>query len=77
MEEIEKEYSDVKVIFYDLWTLSEKKYAQQYKVRVIPTQVFLNEDGQEYFRHEGFLPKDDLEKILIQGGAQRKNEQTL
>jgi len=69
MEDIEKEYKDqVKVIFYDVWTAEGKPYAQKYKIRVIPTQVFLDAQGNEYFRHEGFFPKEDLIKILKQKG---------
>ncbi|MFA5778888.1 MAG: thioredoxin family protein [Elusimicrobiota bacterium] len=65
MEEIEKKYADqVKVIFYDVWTTKGKPYAEKYKIRLIPTQVFLDKNGNEYFRHEGFFPKDDLIKIL-------------
>jgi thioredoxin 1 len=31
---------------------------------VIPTQVFLDRDGNEYFRHEGYFPKEDLIQVL-------------
>ena len=65
MEDIEKEYGDqVKVVFYDVWTDEGKPYAEKYKIKLIPTQVFLDKDGNEYFRHEGFFPKEELVKIL-------------
>jgi len=67
MEEIEKEYQDkVRIIFYDVRTQDGYDYAQKYKIRVIPTQIFLDKDGNEYFRHEGFFPKEELVKILKQ-----------
>ncbi len=69
MEEIEEEYDDVKVIFYDVWTKEGKPYAQQYGIKLIPTQVFLDKDGKEYFRNEGFFPKDKLIKVLEKGGV--------
>jgi thioredoxin 1 len=70
MEEIKKEYPDqVKVVFYDVWTPEGQPYARQYKIRLIPTQVFLDKDGNEYFRHEGFFPKEDLVKVLQQKGV--------
>ena len=67
MAEIEKEYPDkVAVIFYDVWTKEGSAYGQKYSVRVIPTQIFLDQTGKEYFRHEGFFPKDALVKTLQQ-----------
>ena len=48
MEDIEKEYGDqVNVVFYDVWTEEGKPYAQKYKIRIIPTQVFLDNQGKE------------------------------
>jgi thioredoxin 1 len=34
--------------------------AEEYKINVIPTQVFLDAEGQEVYRHEGFMPKADI-----------------
>ena len=71
MKEIEDEYRDqVKVIFYDVWTVDGRKYGQQYRIRVIPTQVFLDNNGKEYFRHEGFFPKEELVKVLKMKGVE-------
>ena len=65
MKEIEEEYKNhVKVVFHDVWTKEGNPYAAKYKIRVIPTQVFLDKNGKEYFRHEGFFPKEELVKIL-------------
>jgi thioredoxin 1 len=70
MEEIEKEYAgQVRVVFHDVWTDEGKPYGSKYKIRLIPTQVFLDKDGKEYFRHEGFFPKEELVKILKQKGV--------
>ncbi|MEI7904513.1 MAG: thioredoxin family protein [Candidatus Firestonebacteria bacterium] len=72
MDEVEKEYgSKIKIIFYDVWTEEGKPFAEKYKISLIPTQVFLDENGKEYFRHEGFFPKEEVDKILKQGGAQK------
>jgi thioredoxin 1 len=71
MKEIEEEYkSQVNVVFYDVWTSSGRLYGDKYSIRVIPTQVFLDANGKEYFRHEGFFPKEELVKILKQGGVE-------
>jgi len=72
MEEIEEEYKDqVTVVFYDVWTEEGKPYAEKYKIRLIPTQVFLDKNGKEYFRHEGFFPKEELVKILEMQGVKK------
>ncbi len=71
MTEIEAEYGDqVEIVFVDVWTEAGKESGQKYKIRVIPTQVFLDADGKEYYRHEGFFPKEELVKVLKQGGVE-------
>ncbi len=67
LAEVEKEYAGkVKVVFYDVWTPEGREKAAPYRIRVIPTQVFLDHKGNEYFRHEGFFAKTDLVKVLRQ-----------
>jgi thioredoxin 1 len=69
MKEIEEKYPEVNVIFYDVWKPEGRPFASTYKIRVIPTQVFLDEKGKEYFRHEGFFPKEEVEKVLAKAGV--------
>ncbi len=65
MKAIEEKYAgDINVIFYDVWSAEEKHYAQTYKIKLIPTQVFLDENGNEFFRHEGFFPEKEIDKLL-------------
>jgi thioredoxin 1 len=65
MKSIEEKYgSQVKVVFYDVWTPLGKPMADKYNVQLIPTQVFLDENGKEFFRHEGFFPEEELVKVL-------------
>lgn len=65
MKSIEGKYGDqVKVIFYDVWNPEQKKYAAQYGIKLIPTQVFLDANGKEFHRHEGFYPEAEIDKIL-------------
>jgi thioredoxin 1 len=65
MKEVEAVYGDkIEVIFYDVWKPENKAMSTKYKVRVIPTQVFLDKDGKEFSRHEGFYPKDEMIKML-------------
>lgn len=70
MEEIKKEYvNQVQVIFYDVWTDEGKPFGEKYSIRLIPTQIFLDKNGKEYYRHEGFFPKEELVAILKQQGV--------
>lgn len=73
MKAIEEKYGEqVKVIFYDVWKSDQKKYAQQYGIKLIPTQVFLDESGKEFFRHEGFYPEAEIDKLLQGKGLKPK-----
>jgi thioredoxin 1 len=73
MKAIEQKYGEnVKVIFYDVWTEEQQPYAQKYGIRLIPTQVFLDKSGKEFFRHEGFFPEDEIHKIFKQRGVMPK-----
>ena len=70
MKSIETKYSkDVKVVFHDVWTEEGKPYGMKYGIAAIPTQVFLDETGKEYYRHEGFFPEEELVKVLQQKGV--------
>ena len=67
MESIEAKYpKDVTVIFHDVWTEQGKPYAKQYGIKTIPTQVFLDKNGKEYYRHIGYFPEEEVIKILKQ-----------
>ena len=70
MEKVEKTYpGQVKVVFHDVWTDKGRAEGYKFGVRVIPTQVFLDKNGKEYFRHEGFFPFEEVDKILKQKGV--------
>jgi thioredoxin 1 len=75
MRAIEEKYGEqIKVIFYDVWKNDQKKYGEQYKIRLIPTQVFLDENGNEFHRHEGFYPEAEIVKLLEAKGVKQKSE---
>lgn len=70
MNAVEKEYKgQVKIVFHDVWTPKGKEDAMKYNIRVIPTQVFLDINGKEYFRHEGYFPKEQVVEVLKKGGV--------
>ena len=67
IKKVEEKYpTEVKTIFYDVWTPEGKKAAKDFDFDVIPTQIFLDENGKEYFKHEGYFPYEELEKIIKQ-----------
>lgn len=69
MKAIEEKYGEqISVVFYDVWKEEQKKYAGQYKIKLIPTQVFLDKNGKEFFRHEGFFAESEIDKILTKRG---------
>jgi thioredoxin 1 len=71
MESIEKRYAgQVKVVFHDVW--KDKRPAEQYKIRLIPTQVFLDKNGKELLRHEGFFAEAEIDKFLASQGVKPK-----
>lgn len=64
---IEEKYGDqVDVIFHDV--KKDKKIAAEYKIKMIPTQVFLNENGKEIHRHIGFYPEEKIDEFLQKQG---------
>ncbi len=70
MKEIKEEYKgQVKVVFHDVKTPEGEPYKKEFNIRAIPTQVFLDKDGNEYFRHLGFFAKDELIKVLKTQGV--------
>ncbi|MFC2140423.1 thioredoxin family protein [Candidatus Auribacterota bacterium] len=70
MDEIEKEYAGkVKVVFHDVWTAKGKPYAKKYGIKGIPTQIFLDKNGKEFFRHTGFFSKAQIVKLLEEQGV--------
>ena len=69
MAAIEKKYAEqIKIIFYDVWKDDQRHYAVQYGIRLIPTQVFLDSEGREIMRHEGFFPEQEIDKFLRSRG---------
>ncbi len=56
---IKAKYGDqieVRLIMAD----KERPLFQQYKIMVVPTQVFLDANGKEVDRHMGFMPEEAL-----------------
>ena len=63
MAELTTSHSD-QVEFRMVYVDKEKPLFEQYKIMLIPTQVFLDASGKEVDRHIGALPKEKVIKKL-------------
>jgi len=63
LERLEHEYQDrLQIESHDVRKLPE--VGRAWGVMTIPTQVFLDKDGREVFRHVGYFPYEEVVKIL-------------
>lgn len=70
MKEIAASFpEDVLVVFYDVW--EDPAPARKYKVQLIPTQIFIDAEGKEFFRHMGLYPKEEILKVLEKMGVRK------
>jgi thioredoxin 1 len=69
---LEKAYKGTAdIVFIDVW--KNKKPAQRFKIRAIPTQIFFNEQGEEVYRHVGFLDEKSIIEQMTKMGIQEPN----
>lgn len=69
LDELEQEYKiKANIVILEIGDYSD--LARQYRVRVIPTQIFFDKNGNEYWRHEGFLAKEDIKVKLKELGVE-------
>ena len=59
LDELKKELAG-KVEIRIVDTGEDEATADKFNIQLIPTQVFLDATGKEVYRHEGFLPKEDI-----------------
>jgi thioredoxin 1 len=68
LEELKKEYDGkADIIFIDVWKAPEQ--GKKFGVRAIPTQIFFDTEGKEFYRHVGFMDKKRIVEILSQMGV--------
>jgi thioredoxin 1 len=67
MRQLESRFGgQIQIVFHDVW--KDDTPAKTYNIQVIPTQVFLDQNGLEFHRHEGFYPFEEIEKLLRNRG---------
>jgi len=73
MAELKQEYAG-RVHFEVIDIDEQPQLTEKYAIELIPTQVFLSAKGDVLFKHEGFMPKEDIvaklrEAGLVSGGG--------
>lgn len=67
LEELNRELKGkANVTFTDVWAIPA--LAKDYRVQMIPTQIFFDAKGKEVKRHMGFIDKADIVKELKAAG---------
>lgn len=59
----------VEVIKVDINDRKNMDLAEKYRVRLMPTLVFLNESGEVHTRYEGVISIEDIEKVMEEMGV--------
>lgn len=63
MEDIKEKYPHtINVRFMNVTQTSSQKLTQHFGISTIPTQVILDRNGKEIFRHSGYISSEELEK---------------
>ena len=74
MKSIQEKYrGKVKVIFCD--TRKNRKLARVYNIWIIPTQVFIDADGDEVMLHRGFVPEAEIITVLKSQGIEPSTQE--
>ncbi len=59
LDDLTQNYNEqFKITFIDVWKNPDQ--AKEYNIKMIPTQIFYDAQGNELFRHEGFYSKEDI-----------------
>jgi len=70
LDSLREEYKgQAEIEFID--TRENRQAASDYKVTLIPTQIFFDTSGSEVYRHVGFFPADSITFYLEKHGMKR------
>jgi len=68
LEKVEKDYEGKAAIFFiDVW--KHRDQLERFRIRAIPTQIFFNQNGEEVYRHLGFMSEKEIVKQLKNMGV--------
>jgi len=69
MEKMGKVYKGKAVIaFIDVW--EHREPVNRFGIRAIPTQIFFDKNGEEVYRHVGFLAEKEIVSQLTKMGVE-------
>jgi thioredoxin 1 len=69
LEELKEEYKGVvEVKLIDIY--KERDAASKYRIMVIPTQIFYDQEGREFHRHLGFMGKEEILQVFKKMGVE-------
>lgn len=67
LEELKQEYAGkLDVEFIDVW--KNPLEGRKYGIRAIPTQIFYDAKGNEFYRHMGFFSREDILAVFSKRG---------
>jgi thioredoxin 1 len=55
------------IVFIDIWKHPEQ--GKRFNISKMPTQIFYDRDGKEFYRHEGFLSEHGIMTVLEKVGV--------
>lgn len=68
LKDLQKEYDGkAAIVFLDVRSHSDAQ--KDFRAFVIPTQIFFDKEGKEFYRHEGFFSKEGILGILKKAGV--------
>ncbi|NTV58060.1 MAG: thioredoxin family protein, partial [Deltaproteobacteria bacterium] len=68
LEKLEKDYKGrAAIVFLDVW--KDPDQAKRFGIKVIPTQIFYDKQGNEVLRHTGFMSEEAIVAQLKKMGV--------
>lgn len=74
LEETSKAYAN-RAIVMTVDMDANKALVRDFRIRMMPTQVFLMPDGKEFFRNEGTLEREHIAQVFAKMGLAQPNVQ--
>jgi len=70
LEKVRKDFEGrAAIVFLDVW--KDSSHGRRFGIRAIPTQIFFDAEGNEVFRHAGFMDEKSIVAKLYELGVSR------